>query len=238
MKKLLLILLCLPLIGFGQDDVSKYIYLNSGIIVSNNKTNTDLSSTFSANFENGSKIHFGIGYNFYNLNNLSFDFEINYLNQYIQLNHKDFHGCTEDGDLAIGENISQAKSDILSFKIKNNIKLLYASSFKIYLILSPRIDFVFPEDYSSSFSSYNNGKGTTQRYPETEFNKVIYLSEIGIGIQKALNKIIISSNLMYAISLTDTFKSSSVDEIEMFNDFNKKISINNLVLSISIGKYI
>jgi hypothetical protein len=237
MKKLLLILLCLPMIGFGQTDVSKYIYLNSGIIVSNNKTNTDLSSTFSANFENGSKFHFGIGYNFYNLNNLSFDFEINYLNKYLQLNHKDFHGYTEDGDLAIGENISQAKSDILSFKIKNNIKLLYASSFKIYLILSPRIDFVFPEDYSSSFSSYNNGKGTTQnRSPE--FNKVIYLSELGLGIQKALNKIIISSNLMYAISLTDTFKSSSVDEIEMFNDFNKKISINNLVLSISIGKYI
>jgi len=225
------------MIGFGQTDVSKYIYLNSGIIVSNNKTNTDLSSTFSANFENGSKFHFGIGYNFYNLNNLSFDFEINYLNKYLQLNHKDFHGYTEDGDLAIGENISQAKSDILSFKIKNNIKLLYASSFKIYLILSPRIDFVFPEDYSSSFSSYNNGKGTTQnRSPE--FNKVIYLSELGLGIQKALNKIIISSNLMYAISLTDTFKSSSVDEIEMFNDFNKKISINNLVLSISIGKYI
>ena len=236
MKKLLLILLCLPMIGFGQKDISKYIYLNSAIIVSNNKSKTDLSSTFSANFENGSRFHYGIGYNFYNLNNLSFEFEINYLNQYLQLNQKDFHGFTEDGIMAIGENISQAKADILSFKIKNNIKLLYASSFKLYLIFSPRIDFVFPEDYSSIFSSYNNGKGTTQRYPE--FNTVIYLSELGLGIQKSLNKIIISSNLMYAISLTDTFKSSSVDEIEIFNNFNEEISINNLVLSISIGKYI
>jgi hypothetical protein len=236
MKKLLLILIALPMIGFGQDDISKYIYLNSGIIVSNNKSNTDLSSNLSANFENGSRFHYGVGYNFYNLNNLSFDFEINYLNQYLQLKQKDFRSYNQDGGLAIGENISQSKSDILSLKIKNNIKLLYASSFKFFLILSPRIDFVFPEDYSSSFSSYNNGKGTTQnRYPE--FNKVIYLSELGLGIQKVLNKIIINSNLMYAISLTDTFNSSSVYEKEIFNNFNKEISINNLVLSISIGKY-
>ena len=236
MKKLLLILLCLPFIGFGQKDISKYIYLNSGIIVSNNKSNTNLSSTLSANFENGSRFHYGIGYNFYNLNNLSFEFEINYLNQYLQLTQKDFRGITEEGNNVIGEHISQVKADILSFKIKNNIKLLYASSFKLYLILSPRFDFVFHEDYSSSLSSYNNGKGTTQRYPE--FNKIIYLSDLGIGIQKSLNKIIISSNLIYAISLTDTFNSSAVDEIEMFNNFNEEISINNLVLSISIGKYI
>ena len=168
------------MIGFGQKDISKYIYLNSGMIVANNKSNINLSSNLSANFENGSKFHYGIGYNFYNLNNLSFEFEINYLNRYLQLTHKNFRAITYEGDSEIGENISQFKADILSFKIKNNIKILYASSFKLYLILSPRFDFVFHEDYSSSFSSYNNGKGTTQRSPE--FNKIIYLLNLRLII--------------------------------------------------------
>jgi hypothetical protein len=182
-----------------------------------------LSTYNTAEFDNSSIIHYGVGYNFYNLKNLGFDFEINYLTKNLQLNQ-------ETGKDIL---ISNAKSNIISFSIKNNLALITFSSLKLFFNFSPKIEFIMSESYSFWFETRDSQeKGNPQKeFPD--FNKIVYGSDLGFGIQKDFNKIVVKSNLYYAFTFTDIF-----DESKYFDNFNNEIRKSNLVLSFSIGRYL
>ena len=88
------------------------------------------------------------------------------------------------------------------------------------------------ESYSSWFANVNQEKGNERReFPY--FNKIVYGSDLGFGMQKDFNKIVVKSNLYYAFTFTDIF-----DESKYFDNLNNEIRKSNLVLSFSIGRYL
>ena len=206
-----------------KENEIKYLYLSSGVVILDTKSQIQLSTYNTAEFDNSSIIHYGLGYNFYNLKNLGFDFEINYLTKNLQLNQE------TSKDILI----SNAKSNIISFNIKNNLALITFSSLKLFFNFSPKIEFIMSESYSSWFESRDSQeKGNPQReFPD--FNKIVYGSDLGFGIQKDFNKIVVKSNLYYAFTFTDIF-----DESKYFDNLNNEIRKSNLVLSFSIGRYL
>ena len=214
----------------------KYLYLSSGVIISDNKSEIQLSEYVSAELDNSSIMQYGIGYNFYNLKNLGFDFEINYITKNIHHHTYDTRYVTQSADndyyMGFKDHFSNAKANFISFSIKNNLALITFSSLKLFFNFSPKIEFIMSESYSSWFANVNQEKGNERReFPD--FNKLVYGSDLGFGMQKDFNKIVVKSNLYYAFTFTDIF-----DESKYFDNLNNEIRKSNLVLSFSIGRYL
>ena len=226
MKKLLLIILCLPIIGFGQNDISKYIYINTGYSISDYKI-----------FQNTSNVYYGIGYNFYNINKYGIDFEVNYLNKNYQLVNSDdgliFRGIVvgEDGDydMTLGGNLS-SKADFISLSFVNNFQLVSSSSLDLYFSIAPKFDVLLSEKWDLITSSSNKGKGNPQRLPV--FSKTSFLANCGFGIKKTFNRLFIRTDIIYEYNFGE-----SSDLIRIYN-LNRDIFNNNIIFRLYIGTFI
>jgi len=299
MKKLLLILLCLPMIGFGQSDKIifssgdtiigkvievgvndityqhkgettnnvvkkrelakiiyssgrletfeglkvlesnidflkrkenneiKYLYLNSFINILNNKIESEL---ISLEFQNVSKISYGIGYNFYNINKYSIDFELNYINKSYQSDSGLILRGIYDDDMTVTSQFKSGNGNFISFRIVNNLQLFSVSSLNLYFTIAPIFDVLLSDKWNFNTSSTNKGKGNPQRVPK--FSATFFSANCGFGIQKNFDRLFIKTSVLYEYSF-----GNSNNLVEIY-DLNKDIFNNNILLQFCIGRFI